>query len=130
MYLNRNKNGFNWYNAVTKNKKGEKVFDQTTGQPLTLYMHYTFAQGADPSPQELGEYGSYEGELIFRDTTGAERPVIPYIDEYHKQVTLHLLKKQNEYKDPEPSWRPKTEPKWQVNDDSPVKIEQEELPFY
>lgn len=133
IYLKRAKNGFNWYSSVSTNKKGDKVIDQETGKEMVLYLNYTFAKGADPSPQDLTEYGSYQGDLFFRDSTGAERPVIPYIDEYHKQVTLHILKKQNEYKDPEPSWIPKTEPKWEMQrEDIPtdIAIEQEELPFY
>lgn len=123
MYLNRNKNGYGWYSQV-KSKDGDNE--------VTAYINFSFKKGTEPSPQELTEYGSYQGELIFRDSTGKERRVFPIAKEYNsiRRVDFMLMDPEHEYKDPDPSWRPKTEPKWQINDDKPVPIEQEELPFY
>ena len=123
MYLNRNKSGYGWYSQI-KSKEGESE--------VMAYLNFSFKKGTEPAPQELTEYGSYQGELIFRDTTGKERRVFPIAKEYNgmKRVDFMLMSPENEYQDPEPSWRPKTEPKWEVNGDTPVKIEQEELPFY
>lgn len=107
MFLNRKKKGFGWFNAVDTNKKGEKVDNEDV-----RYLHFYFAKDCEPLPQDLNEYGSYKCDLLLCDSTGAERKVIPYIDEYYHEIAFTVLGKENEYHDPAPSWRPKTEPKW------------------
>ena len=119
MFLNRNKNGYGWYSQV-KSKAGES---ETVG-----YINFAFKKGCEPMPNELTEYGSYQGELIFRDTTGAERKVFPIAKEYagNVHIELRLLEKENEYIDPEPSYRPRTEPKWEIR---PNRMDEDDLPF-
>ena len=124
MYLNRNTSGYGWYSQIKSKDDG--------GNEILAYINFSFKKGTEPTPQELTEYGSYQGELIFRDTTGKERRVFPIAKEYNglKRVDYMLMDPEHEYKDPEPSWHPKTEPKWEVNGETPVAISQEELPFY
>lgn len=119
MYLNRNKNGYGWYSQV-KTKEGESE--------VVAYINFSFKKGCDPLPEQLNEYGSYEGELIFRDSTGAERRVFPIAKEWNdrRSVEFKLLERTNEYKDPQPSWQPKTEAKWDLR---PKEISQDDLPF-
>ena len=121
MYLNRNKNGYSWYATIKSKDKG--------GNETMAYLNFSFKKGFEPMPNELtGEYGSYEGELIFRDTTGAERKVFPIAKEYNgiKSVELKLLGKEGEYQDPHPTWQPKTEAKWDLR---PKGISEDDLPF-
>lgn len=105
MYLNRNKNGYGWFSQI-KSKEGESL--------NVAYINFSFKKGTEPLDNELNEYGSYEGELIFRDSTGAERKVFPIAKEWNgkKSVEFKLLEKTNEYQDPHPTYAPKTEPKW------------------
>ena len=130
MFLNRNKNnGYSWYATIKSKDIG--------GNETMAYLNFSFKKGFEPMPNELtGEYGSYEGELIFRDTTGAERKVFPIAKEYNgiKSVELKLLAKEGEYQDPHPTWQPKTEsastirtePKWDLR---PKEISEDDLPF-
>lgn len=122
MFLNRNKNnGYSWYATIKSKDKG--------GNETMAYLNFSFKKGFGPMPNELtGEYGSYEGELIFRDTTGAERKVFPIAKEYNgiKSVELKLLGKEGEYQDPHPTWQPKTEAKWDLR---PKEISEDDLPF-
>ena len=117
MFLNRNKNGYSWYATIKSKDKG--------GNETMAYLNFSFKKGFEPMPNELtSEYGSYEGELIFRDTTGAERKVFPIAKEYNgiKSVELKLLAKEGEYQDPQP----KTEAKWDLR---PKEISEDDLPF-
>ena len=111
MYLNQKKKGYGWYATVNKDKKGDKVADEEV-----KYLSFDFAKGTEPILQDLTEHGSYEGELIFRDKTGAERKVFPFIDDYFHEVKFKVLKKENEYKDPDPVMRPTTDPKWDMSE--------------
>lgn len=111
IFLKRNKKGYGWYHLVDTEKDGKtKVADADK-----KFLDFTFTKGTEPTPQDLNDYGSYQGELIFRDSTGAERKVYPYIDTYHHSVAFHIVGKTNEYVDEKPTWIPKTEPKrdWQ-----------------
>lgn len=105
MYLSRNKKGYGWYSQI-KSKEGES---ENVG-----YLNFTFKKGCDPMPEELNEYGSLQGELIFKDSTGAERKVFPIAKEWNgqKSIEFKLLERTNVYEDPDPTWFPKTEPKW------------------
>ena len=123
MYLNRNKNGYGWY-AQIRSKEGESE--------NIAYINFAFKKGCEPLLTELTEYGSYSGELIFRDSTGAERKVFPLAKEWNgrKNVEFRLLEKTNEYHDPEPTWQPKTEAKWEIKrNEIPTQIEDEDIPF-
>ena len=127
IYLNRNKSGYGWYAQVKSKVLG--------ASEIVAYIRFSFKKGTEPQPQELGEYGSYQGELIFRDTTGKERKVFPMVKEYNgiKYVEFKLMDPENEYVDPQPSWIPKTEPKWNMKrEEIPTDItvdEDEDLPF-
>ena len=108
MFLNKNKNGYGWHSTV-KTKDGESE--------VVAYINFSFKKGTEPTPQQLSEYGSYEGELIFRDSTGAERKVFPIAKEWNdrRSVEFKLLETTNEYRDPKPTWQPKTDPKWDLS---------------
>lgn len=108
MFLNKNKNGYGWYSTV-KTKDGESE--------VVAYINFSFKKGTEPAPQQLSEYGSYEGELIFRDSTGAERKVFPIAKEWNekKSVEFKLLETTNEYNDQNPAFIPKTDPKWDLS---------------
>ena len=125
IYLNRNKSGYGWYSQI-KSKEGQSE--------IIAYIRFSFKKGTEPFPQELGEYGSYQGELIFRDTTGKERKVYPIAKEYNgiKYVEFKLMDPENEYVDPQPSWIPKTEPKWDMRrEDIPtdITVDDEDIPW-
>lgn len=105
MYLKRNRNGYSWYCLVQKDGKGEKLEEAEH-----KFITFNFARDCEPDPFDLNDYGSYEGELIFRDSTGAERKVFPYIDTYHHSVAFRLLKKENEYVDERPASQAVNEP--------------------
>lgn len=119
MFLNKNKNGYGWYSQV-KTKEGESE--------VIAYINFSFKKGTEPWGEQLTEYGSYEGELIFRDSTGAERKVFPLAKEWNgkKSVEFKLLDTTNEYRDPKPAWQPKTEAKWDLR---PNEISADDLPF-
>lgn len=123
MYLNRNKNGFGWY-AQVKSKEGESE--------NIAYINFSFKKGCEPERFDLTEYGSYEGELFFRDRQGKERKVFPVAKEWNgvKHVDFKLLEAEGEYKDPEPSYHP-AQPKWDLKrEDIPTEIyNDEDLPF-
>ena len=124
MFLNRNKNGYGWY-AQVKTKEGESE--------NVAYLSFSFKKGCEPDRFDLTEYGSYEGELIFRDRTGKERKVFPLAKEYNgtKHVEFKLLEAEGEYKDPQPSWQPKTEAKWDMSTETTYtdKVTEDDLPF-
>ena len=125
MYLNRNKNGYGWYSQV-RTKEGESE--------IIGYLNFGFKKGCEPLPTECTEYGSYSGELIFRDSTGAERKVFPVVKEWNgvKHIELKLLEKGNEYHDPQPTYRPVTEPKWDLGGTQTTytnEITEDDLPF-
>ena len=123
MYLNRNKSGYGWYSQI-KSKEGESE--------VMAYMRFSFKKRTEPLREELSEYGSYQGELIFRDTTGKERKVYPIAKEYNgiKYVELKLMDPEHIYEDPEPAWIPKAEPKWDMRrEEIPTDIDDEDLPF-
>ena len=145
MFLNRKKKGYGWYTVVNTDKKGDKVADNETG-----YIDFYFARDCEPNLGELNEHGSYQCELIMRDTTGAERKVFPYIDGYFHTVVFKVLGKTNEFVDEHPSYLPpKTEPKWDWQstldgkpdenyyknatkfsaDEVPTEIQDDDLPF-
>ena len=125
MYLNRNKSGYGWYSQI-KSKEGESE--------VMAYMRFSFKKGTEPLREELSEYGSYQGELVFRDTTGKERKVYPIAKEYNgiKYVELKLMDPEHIYEDPEPAWIPKTEPKWDMRREeipTDITVDDEDLPF-
>ena len=124
MFLNRNKNGYGWY-AQIKSKEGESE--------NIAYINFRFKRECEPTQQELTEHGSYPGELIFRDSTGAERKVFPIAKEWNgiKSVEFMLLKKENEYHDPQPTYRPQTEAKWDLSKETTYtdQISEDDLPF-
>ena len=125
MFLNRNKNGYGWYSQV-KTKEGES---ENVG-----YINFSFKKGCEPDRFDLTEYGSYEGELIFRDTTGKERKVYPIAKEYNgiKYVELKLMDPEHIYEDPEPTWIPKTEVKWDMRREeipTDITVDDEDLAF-
>ena len=124
MYLNRNKSGYGWYAQIKS-----KVLGQSDN---VAYLRFSFKKGTEPLREELSEYGSYQGELIFRDTTGKERKVYPFAKEYNgiKYVELKLMDPEHIYEDPEPAWIPKTEPKWDMRrEEIPTDIDDDDLPF-
>ena len=128
MFLNRKKKGYGWFTVVNTDKKGDKVLDKETG-----FIDFYFAKDCEPLPNELNEYESYQVDLFFRDSTGAERKVFPYIDDYYKTVVFKVLGKTNEYHDTEPVYRPKTEPKWEIDGGKDTiytdEITEDDLPF-
>ena len=125
MYLNRNKSGYGWYSQI-KSKEGESE--------VMAYMRFSFKKRTEPLREELSEYGSYQGELIFRDTTGKERKVYPIAKEYNgiKYVELKLMDPEHIYEDPEPTWIPKTEVKWDMRREeipTDITVGDEDLAF-
>ena len=126
MFLNRKKSGYGWYTIVNRNKKGEQVAEEDV-----KFISFDFAKDTEPLPQELNGHNSYAGELIFRDTTGAERKVFPFIDEYYHEVVFKVLKKENEYQDPSPSYSPQTNVKMDLSDGKIYtnEITSDDLPF-
>lgn len=128
MFLNRRKKGYGWYTVVNTDKKGDKVADTDV-----RFIDFDFAKGAEPTQYDLNDHNSYQGDLFFRDSTGAERKVFPYIDDYYKTVVFKVLGKTNEYVDPAPSYQPKSEPKWDMSEGKetiyPSEITEDDLPF-
>lgn len=130
MFLNRKKKGYGFYATVNTDKKGDKVTDNEV-----KYVSFYFARDCEPTQYELNEHGSYQGDLFFRDSTGAERKVFPYVDEYYNEVAFKILGKTNEYHDPDPTYMPKTEPKWDLSKEEgketiyPSEITEDDLPF-
>ena len=122
MFLNRNKNGYGWYSQV-KTKEGESE--------NVAYLNFSFKKGCEPDRFDLTEYGSYEGDLIFRDRTGKERKVFPLAKEYNgmKHIEFKLLEAEGEYQDPQ--LKLKTDPKWNMSSGTTYtnKIEEDDLPF-
>ena len=117
MFLNRGKNGFNWYKMVVSQDAG--------GNETKAYINFSFKKGQEPMPNELTEYGSYQGDLIFRDSTGREWEIYPIAKEYNgvKYVEFKLMNPSNEYKDPEPTYRPVTNSTWEIKrDDVPTDL--------
>lgn len=110
MFLNRKKKGYGWISVVNTDKKGDKVPDTDV-----KFINFNFAKDCEPTQYDLNERGSYQGDLFFRDSTGAERKVFPYIDDYYKEIVFKVLGKTNEYRDPKPTWQPKTDPKWDLS---------------
>ena len=120
MYLNRNKSGYGWYSQI-RTKEGES---ENIG-----YLNFSFKKGCEPLPNELTEYGSYQGDMFFRDTTGAERKVFPVVKEYNgqKHIELKLLEKEGEYNEPlRIMTASATTPKWDLR---PNQITEDDLPF-
>ena len=125
MYLNRNKSGYGWYSQI-KSKEGQSE--------VIAYIRFSFKKGTEPLREELSGYGSYQGELIFRDTTGKERKVYPIAKEYNgiKYVELKLMDPEHIYEDPEPTWIPTTEVKWDMRREeipTDITVEDEDLAF-
>ena len=124
MFLNRNKNGYGWYSQV-KTKEGESE--------NVAYLNFSFKKGCEPDRFDLTEYGSYEGELIFRDRTGKERKVFPLAKEYNgmKHVEFKLLEAEGEYKDAQPTYRPTTNSTWEIkrNEVETDLVTDDDLPF-
>ena len=126
MFLNRKKNGYGWFTVVNTDKKGDKVADSET-----KFIDFYFAKDCEPTPYELNEHQSYQGDLFLRDTTGAERKVFPYIDDYYKTVVFKVMGKTNEYHDPQPTYRPVTQAKWDQATETTYTsdLTEDDLPF-
>lgn len=122
IFLNRKKKGYGWYSTVNRDKKGDKVADIDV-----KYLDFSFTKGGEPLPDECNEFGSFVGDLFFRDEkTKEEYPVIPFVDDYYHSVCFKILKKAKE----QPVYHPTTEPKWDLGNSFKISdIPADDIPF-
>ena len=126
IFISKNDKNNNWHSKI-ESKEGESI--------VKAYLNFSFKKGCDPLPQDLNEYGSLAGDLFFRETNGTERKVFPIAKEWNgkKWVELRLLGKENEYHDPQPTYRPQTEAKWDYSDAKKTiytdQVTEDDIPF-
>lgn len=118
MYINKGKNG--WYIKVTSKDPG--------GNEVTGFMNVSFKRDTEPRDNEVSEYGSYQGDLFFRDKYGRERPVFfsSYLDRSNKAVIkMVVMGIQHEVRA-----EPKEAVEQKKKEESKLVIDPDELPFF
>ena len=119
MFIKKKEKGYGWYAKVSTTDMSNNT--------LTGYINFLFKKGFEP--QQLNQYGAYEGELIFRTRYGGERKVFPIVKSYRDQTYIDfMLLEEN----------PPVQNKGYENTnrngvpelDNDTKIEMDNLPFY
>lgn len=83
MFLNKNKKGYGWYSQVESKDMG--------GNVSKGYLNFQFKKDCEPKQEELNQWGSYEGELWFKDNNGRFRKVFPIAQTYEGKTSVKLM---------------------------------------
>lgn len=140
MFIKNSEYGYQ-LSAIPKDQNGNKMKYQN-GNDVYCNMKVYFAKGSEPKLEELNKYGSYGGELIFKDDNNRYRRagLMPYayVDKNTNEIKTGFSLYLGEWQFDVEKVNDKTQP--QVNKDV-QKQEQEEkqrqidlspdnLPFY
>lgn len=119
MFISRKRKGYGWYSKITTKDMG--------GNELTAYIDFVFKKECEPT--NLNEYGSLEGELIFRAKDGTERKVFPRVKNYNYQNYIEYMLLEETQPNIQKGYE-NTNQNGIEQYDSKVDIEMDSLPFY